>query len=491
MKRLVVIGMDGLDKEVLDVLMKAGRLPHLSELAAGGFCSELLSTLPNNSGPSWTTAITGVDPGAHGIYDFTDPRNSARVMSSTTRKVKTVFDIVGRFGKVIAINVPFTYPPWEINGVMVAGWPRPSDNPPHVLPSSYLEAVSRCWKPVSRNQGLQGMLDHPEMGYRSALVSARAVRDTTEYLLSSVDDWLLSFVVFNLPDFFQHFLLRDKSPPEAVARVYQTLDSYFFDIWSKFSDDKTAFMVISDHGGQPVSKCFSGNAWLAQRGLRRVSRWNRMKAELYVLSRRNWIIGRGMAKAPGRLFDRTRELASTPHVKQPIACTHVGFVLFDGARIPRAEVERALREMRKVSYRGRRVVKEIHDLSRLYTPSQDNPDYLIELEPGFDYGTDDCLSAVSGMPFNIVADHSRGGAVLLGEAAGPKGRTPEMIDVAPTILQITCGGRVDYMRGQSLVGSQGARLLEVEKQGSAVRGASYSSSEEQAIHDRLRSLGYE
>lgn len=471
--------------------MNSGRLPHLSRLATEGYYSSLLSTLPAHSAASWTTATTGVDPGVHGIYDFVDVHDTARLTSSTHRKVKTIFDIVGQFGKIIAVNIPMTFPPWEINGAMVSS-PFGS-NSPYVFPRRFREAVCRHWKSVPPIGGYHGMLRHPELGFKSTMDGAKAVRDTALSLMEDIDDWLLSFVVFNIPDFFQHYLLRDKSPPERIACVYQTLDSYFFDLWSKFRDSETAFMVISDHGGRSFTKYFSGNAWLTQRGIRQVPRLNRMKAELYVWYRKNWILGRGVSIIPRSLFDKMVQNLSIPSRKQPAECTHLGFILVDKTRIHKTEIARMLAEMRKISFRGRKVVREIYDLSLLYTPDQDNPDYLVELEAGFEHGVDDCFSVISSGPFNIVADHCREGVILLSDRVtrSPPTRTPEMIDVAPTILQITTSCKVDYMRGECLVESQGSRLLEVERRRSDIGSEPYSSSEEQAIHDRLRSLGYE
>ncbi|MGH7823245.1 MAG: alkaline phosphatase family protein [Candidatus Binatia bacterium] len=69
-RRVVVLGFDGLDPKLLGRFMEAGELPHFAELAAAGGVQPLGTTMPPQSPVAWSTIITGLDPGGHGIYDF-------------------------------------------------------------------------------------------------------------------------------------------------------------------------------------------------------------------------------------------------------------------------------------------------------------------------------------------------------------------------------------------------------------------------------------
>ena len=88
MSRLIVIGWDGATWSVADPLSKAGRLPMLASLRAGG-AEGVLETVPNmNSAPAWSTIATGIDPGRHGIFYFDEPVKGTyrRTVVNATRR---------------------------------------------------------------------------------------------------------------------------------------------------------------------------------------------------------------------------------------------------------------------------------------------------------------------------------------------------------------------------------------------------------------------
>ena len=69
-KRMVVLGVDGLDPTLLADLMRENRLPNLSALAKTGGFIALGTSIPPQSPVAWSNFITGVDPGGHGLFDF-------------------------------------------------------------------------------------------------------------------------------------------------------------------------------------------------------------------------------------------------------------------------------------------------------------------------------------------------------------------------------------------------------------------------------------
>ncbi|MEN8149646.1 MAG: alkaline phosphatase family protein [Planctomycetota bacterium] len=68
--RMVVIGMDGLDPNLLDAGIAAGEMPNFAMLAKRGDYLPLGTSLPPESPVAWANFITGTDPGGHGIFDF-------------------------------------------------------------------------------------------------------------------------------------------------------------------------------------------------------------------------------------------------------------------------------------------------------------------------------------------------------------------------------------------------------------------------------------
>ena len=69
-RRVIVLGIDGLDHGLLTRFMAEGRLPHFAQLARDGDFAPLQTTMPPLSPVAWSTFITGLDPGGHGIFDF-------------------------------------------------------------------------------------------------------------------------------------------------------------------------------------------------------------------------------------------------------------------------------------------------------------------------------------------------------------------------------------------------------------------------------------
>lgn len=69
-KKVIVIGLDGMDPRLSSAMMKAGQLPNLQKLSAKGGFSELGTSTPPQSPVAWATFINGAGPGSHGIFDF-------------------------------------------------------------------------------------------------------------------------------------------------------------------------------------------------------------------------------------------------------------------------------------------------------------------------------------------------------------------------------------------------------------------------------------
>ncbi len=69
-KKVIVIGVDGMDPRLSESMMKAGLLPNLEKLRASGGFSSLGTSTPPQSPVAWANFINGAGPGSHGIFDF-------------------------------------------------------------------------------------------------------------------------------------------------------------------------------------------------------------------------------------------------------------------------------------------------------------------------------------------------------------------------------------------------------------------------------------
>jgi predicted AlkP superfamily phosphohydrolase/phosphomutase len=69
-KKVIVIGIDGMDPVLCRTMMQAGQLPHLARLRDAGGFSPLGTSIPPQSPVAWANFINGAGPGSHGIFDF-------------------------------------------------------------------------------------------------------------------------------------------------------------------------------------------------------------------------------------------------------------------------------------------------------------------------------------------------------------------------------------------------------------------------------------
>lgn len=83
--RVIVLGFDGMDHELTRRMIDEGRLPNLARLADEGHFRALETAVPPQSPVAWSTFLTGMDAGGHGIYDFVhrNPATMAPYLSTS------------------------------------------------------------------------------------------------------------------------------------------------------------------------------------------------------------------------------------------------------------------------------------------------------------------------------------------------------------------------------------------------------------------------
>ena len=120
---LLVIGVDGLEWDVILTMLPDGSLPNLARLMRRRIFGQL-ETLRNPSSPVvWTSMATGKILIKHRILDFIrrDDEGKRQLYTNGDRKTKALWNILSDYGKRVAvIGWWMTYPVEEINGIMVA-----------------------------------------------------------------------------------------------------------------------------------------------------------------------------------------------------------------------------------------------------------------------------------------------------------------------------------------------------------------------------------
>ena len=69
-RKVVVIGLDGLEPSIAEPMMARGELPALASLRERGGFARVRTTCPAQTPVAWSSFSTGTNPGGHGIYDF-------------------------------------------------------------------------------------------------------------------------------------------------------------------------------------------------------------------------------------------------------------------------------------------------------------------------------------------------------------------------------------------------------------------------------------
>jgi predicted AlkP superfamily phosphohydrolase/phosphomutase len=126
-RKVMLIGIDGLEWDIMGPMVEAGRLPHFAKLVNEGTWGEVQSLQELGSPMIWTSIATGKLPAKHGILDFaTRPAPADTVgalLTSNSRRVKTVWQILGDSGRTVGItNWLVTWPAEPVNGYLVSDY---------------------------------------------------------------------------------------------------------------------------------------------------------------------------------------------------------------------------------------------------------------------------------------------------------------------------------------------------------------------------------
>ena len=76
--RCLCLGLDGADHRLVASLIDQGRLPTLAGIARRGAFGPLRSTLPAFTPTAWSSLVTGLNPGRHGVFGFSSNPNRGR-----------------------------------------------------------------------------------------------------------------------------------------------------------------------------------------------------------------------------------------------------------------------------------------------------------------------------------------------------------------------------------------------------------------------------
>jgi predicted AlkP superfamily phosphohydrolase/phosphomutase len=285
--RHLVVGLDGADWDVIEAIGR-DRLPTLFALRDRGAYARMLSVLPFATLPNWTTFLTGMDPGVHGVFDFTT-RDGYRVhfASGSARAVPTILARLDALGLACAsLFFPGTYPPERLaNGIAISGWDSPvafEADRSFCAPPSLFDELTTRFGPMRFDEADEFGTDaagfHDRLG---GLLAAKV--DRRAAMLSHLCGeraWDVFACYFGESDTASHHLhgLFDRGSPrrppnvskdaeDGLPRVYEALDRAVAQLLESAGPDAEVTLV-SDHGsGASSDKVVYLNRALADAGL--------------------------------------------------------------------------------------------------------------------------------------------------------------------------------------------------------------------------------
>ena len=283
-KKVLLIGWDAADWNVINPLMDAGEMPALEKLVNKGVIGNLLTLDPPLSPMLWTSIATGVKADKHGILGFTEPDpvyGGVRPVNGTSRKVKAIWNILNaRDKKSNVVGWWPSHPVESINGAMVSNFYQTAN-----------ENINEAWgmhegtiHPPEYSSVLEMLRVHPEeltaahilpfipdlanldpshsnviKGIAKILAETATIHAATTWLMENTE-WDFTAVYFDGIDHICHGFMKYHPPQmeglpddlfhmlkDVVSGMYKFHDMMLERLVQLAGAD-TTIVIVSDHG---------------------------------------------------------------------------------------------------------------------------------------------------------------------------------------------------------------------------------------------------
>jgi len=288
-KKVLLIGWDAADWKIINPLLDQGLMPTLEDLVNHGVIGNLATLHPVLSPMLWNSIATGMRPDKHGIHGFIEPdpqTGAVRPVTSTSRKVKAIWNILTQRGyKTHVLGWFAGHPAEPINGISVSdlypyatgprepasreeAWPLP---PGAVHPESLRETFAQLrmhpeevteaailpWIP--RAAEIDQEKDQRLEGFAKILSENCSIHNAATWILQN-QPWDFMAVYYNAIDHFCHGYMHFHPPrmegiPEDQFEIYKGVvnGAYrFHDMMLQtlveLAGPDTTIILVSDHG---------------------------------------------------------------------------------------------------------------------------------------------------------------------------------------------------------------------------------------------------
>ncbi|AEN05332.1 alkaline phosphatase family protein [Halolamina sp.] len=450
MPETIVLGLDGANWDLLEPWLEAGDLPNIESLREDGVWSDMQSCLPPVTCPNWRCYSTGKNPGKLGVFWWEKIDTRARTLSTpTSRSFKSAnyWDYLNDEGLTAGVmNLPMTYPPFEVDRYLIAGGPG-SDQESYTHPPE-----------LGDDLDASGYRLHPETP-----VTAKSDTKAAEALVDLIDKRLSTFrelladepvdvahcTVFYV-NVLQHFFWRG----DVTRRAWEVIDEHVGAIREAHPD--ATLVLMSDHGCKDVETVFYVNSWLEAEGYLvteggasdAMSRFGINKKRLSKLAHRLGVHDVVTSLAPGQLtdsipedeegFKREQKLEKVDWDRSKAVASGQGLVyVIDDDE---ATVDELVADLESLADDdGDAIAREVFRREEAYTGPyvEDAPNVVFDQRPSVHTS-----GAIGSNPVFTEAGHWEAENVRTGLflAEGPEveaerlEETVSILDVAPTVL---------------------------------------------------------
>jgi tetratricopeptide (TPR) repeat protein len=283
-KKVLLIGWDAADWKVINPLLDQGLMPTLDDFIDHGVMGNLATLRPILSPMLWNSIATGKRANKHGIHGFMEPdtqNGGIRPVSSTSRKVKALWNILTQRGfKTHVLGWFAGHPAEPINGISVSDlypyatapqdqpWPLPPGavHPESLRdtfaelrmhPGDVTEAAILPWIP--RAAAIDQEKDKGLMSFAKILSENCSIHNAATWILQN-EPWDFMAVYYNGIDHFCHGFMHYHPPrmegiPEDRYEIYKDVvnGAYrFHDMMLQtlldLAGPEATVLLVSDHG---------------------------------------------------------------------------------------------------------------------------------------------------------------------------------------------------------------------------------------------------
>ncbi len=281
---VVVIGVNGMELDVIRPLILKGEMPNLARVVKKGAYGKLRTVNAPNCPRVYTTMFTSTKPEEHGVTGFLVGGITA---NTNMLKEEPIWSVLSKSGVTVGMaNVPATFPVMPVNGYMISGMltrgkncedgvlcaPKLSEVEggnavyPASMKAELLKNVGDFYIDCERMPSAQELQGHEAEVIDAWLKKVALIRDQQtklfDYLLKnhptdftwmaqSCEDraghWLYPIAPYNVG----YNPKIDAVRPNAFPNQYIAFDKVLGTVLQNI-DDNTYLFIVSDHGIKPL-----------------------------------------------------------------------------------------------------------------------------------------------------------------------------------------------------------------------------------------------